>query len=70
MQSLLLSLVFHYRRKMLKKQKNLLDEVSAKVKSYNNIVIDFKYTLTQSERTNINQESKGNVALQGNLYQP
>ena len=45
----------------------MLDEVSAKVKSYNNIVIDFKYSL-HNPKENINQESKGNVALQGNLY--
>ncbi len=49
------------------KAKALLDEVSAKVKSYNNIVIDFKYALN-NQKENINQESKGNVALQGNLY--
>ncbi len=29
-----------------KKAKELLDQVSAKVKSYNNIVIDFKYSLS------------------------
>jgi hypothetical protein len=50
-----------------KKAKELLDEVSAKVKSYNNIVIDFKYSLN-NPKENINQESKGNVTLQGNLY--
>ena len=49
------------------KAKALLDEVSAKVKSYENIVIDFKYALN-NQKENINQESKGNVALQGNLY--
>lgn len=50
-----------------KKAKELLDGVSAKVKSYNNIVIDFKYSLN-NPKENINQESKGNVTLQGNLY--
>lgn len=50
-----------------KRAKNLLDQVSAKIKSYNNIVIDFKYTLTNTKE-NINQESKGNVTLQGNKY--
>ncbi|MFD2907664.1 outer membrane lipoprotein carrier protein LolA [Flavobacterium ardleyense] len=50
-----------------KKAKELLDEVSAKVKSYTNIVIDFKYSINNpAER--INQESNGNVALEGNLY--
>lgn len=50
-----------------KKAKTLLDQVTAKVKSYDNIVIDFKYTLNNSKE-NINQESKGNVTIKGNLY--
>ena len=49
------------------KAKTLLDEVSAQIKSYDNIVIDFKYSLN-NHKENINQESKGNVALKGNLY--
>ena len=49
------------------KAKALLDEVTSKVKTYNNIVIDFKYSL-QNLKENINQESKGNVLLQGNNY--
>lgn len=50
-----------------KKAKDLLDEVTAKVKGYSNIVIDFKYSLT-NPKENINQESKGNVILKGNQY--
>jgi len=50
-----------------KKAKALLDEVTAKVKSYDNIVIDFKYSLNNSKE-NINQESKGNVTLKDNQY--
>ncbi|MFY8069036.1 MAG: LolA family protein, partial [Flavobacterium sp.] len=50
-----------------KKAKELLDDVTSKVKSYNNIVIDFKYSLN-NPKERINQESNGNVALQGNLY--
>lgn len=50
-----------------KKAKELLDDVTSKVKSYNNIVIDFKYSLN-NPKEKINQESNGNVALQGNLY--
>lgn len=50
-----------------KKAKELLDEVTSKVKSYNNISIDFKYSLNNSKE-NINQESKGNVILKGNQY--
>lgn len=50
-----------------KKAKALLDEVTAKIKSYDNIVIDFKYSLNNAKE-NVNQESKGNVTLQGNKY--
>jgi outer membrane lipoprotein-sorting protein len=50
-----------------KKAKALLDEVTAKVKTYENIVIDFKYALNNSKE-NINQESKGNVTMKGNQY--
>ncbi|MCF6133386.1 LolA family protein [Flavobacterium wongokense] len=50
-----------------KKAKDLLDQVTAKIKSYNNITIDFKYTLTNNKE-NINKESKGNVIIQGNKY--
>ena len=49
------------------KAKTLLDQVSAKIKGYDNIVIDFKYSLSNAKK-NLNQESKGNVALKGNLY--
>lgn len=50
-----------------KKAKDLLDEVTAKVKGYENIAIDFKYSL-QNTKENINQDSKGSVMLKGNLY--
>ncbi|TRX03204.1 LolA family protein [Flavobacterium gawalongense] len=50
-----------------KKAKDLLDQVTAKVRSYDNIVIDFKYSLNNS-RENINQDSKGNVTMKGNQY--
>jgi outer membrane lipoprotein-sorting protein len=50
-----------------KKAKALLDQVTAKVKSYDNIVIDFKYSLNNS-RENINQDSKGNVTMKGNQF--
>ena len=50
-----------------KKAKDLLDAVTAKVKSYDNIVIDFKYTLNNAKE-NINQDSKGNVTLKGNMF--
>jgi outer membrane lipoprotein-sorting protein len=50
-----------------KKAKELLDQVTAKIKSYDNIAIDFKYTLTNNKE-NINKESKGNVTIQDNKY--
>ncbi|HOD09629.1 MAG TPA: outer membrane lipoprotein carrier protein LolA [Flavobacterium sp.] len=50
-----------------KKAKDLLDQVTAKIKSYDNIVIDFKYSLYNGKE-NINKESKGNVILDGNKY--
>lgn len=50
-----------------KKAKKLLDDVSAKAKTYTNIVIDFNYTL-KNTKEKINQESKGNVAISGNKY--
>ncbi|WP_418264895.1 LolA family protein [Flavobacterium faecale] len=50
-----------------KRAKALLDQVTAKVKSYNNITIDFRYCLTNAKE-NINQDSKGNVTMKGNQY--
>ncbi|WP_291275375.1 outer membrane lipoprotein carrier protein LolA [Flavobacterium sp.] len=49
------------------KAKALLDQVVAKTKSYKNIVIDFKYSIYNAKEK-INQESKGNVAMEGNKY--
>ncbi len=50
-----------------KKAKDLLDKVTTKIKTYNNITIDFKYSLNNSKE-NINKESKGNVILEGDKY--
>ena len=50
-----------------KKAKQLLDDVASKAKGYTNIVIDFKYNLSNAKE-NINQESKGNVSISGNKY--
>jgi outer membrane lipoprotein-sorting protein len=63
----LLLLFSHFVQAQDKKAKDLLDQVTAKIKTYDNIVIDFKYTLNNS-RENINQESKGNVVMRGNLF--
>lgn len=47
--------------------KDLLNKVSAKVKSYDNIHIEFKYTL-KNTKENINQETRGDVTLKGDQY--
>lgn len=47
--------------------KGLLSEVSSKVKSYDNIVIGFKYAL-HNTKENVSQETRGEVTLQGNKY--
>ena len=47
--------------------KTLLDEVTQKVKSYENISIDFKYVLNNSEE-NIRQETRGDVIMQSEKY--
>jgi len=49
------------------KAKALLDEVTLKAKSYENISIKFKYVLDNSEE-NIKQETRGNVIMQGDKY--
>ncbi len=50
-----------------KKAKDMLDQVTAKIKSFSNISVDFKYTLYNAKE-NINKESKGNVILENNKY--
>ncbi|QAA80461.1 outer membrane lipoprotein carrier protein LolA [Aequorivita sp. H23M31] len=47
--------------------KTLLREVSEKVKSYDNITIDFKYNLNNSKE-NVNQDTRGDVTLEGDKY--
>ena len=45
----------------------LLNDVSKKVKAYDNISIDFKYELNNLSE-NINQETKGSVTIEGDKY--
>ncbi|GHA33309.1 membrane protein [Salinimicrobium marinum] len=49
------------------KARQLLNEVSSKVEDYNNILIDFKYTL-ENTAENVQQETRGDVSLQGEKY--
>lgn len=47
--------------------KSLLNEVSQKVKSYDNIAIDFKYMLHNTAE-DIKQETRGDVVMQGEKF--
>ena len=47
--------------------KSLLSEVSNKVKSYENIQIDFKYSL-ENTRENVKQDTRANITLKGDNY--
>lgn len=49
------------------KAKTLLDQVSSKVKSYDNMVIKFDY-IQQDDAQNTTQKTKGSVALKGDKY--
>jgi len=49
------------------KAKTLLNEVSSKVNTYDNMVIDFKYTLENSAE-NMSQETRGDVSINGDKY--
>lgn len=50
-----------------KKAQGLLDEVYAKVSSYDNIFVDFKYSLYNAD-ANISQDTRGDVTLQKDKY--
>ncbi|WP_373057518.1 outer membrane lipoprotein carrier protein LolA [Zunongwangia sp. H14] len=49
------------------KAEALLNEVSSKVKSYDNMVIDFKYAL-ENTAENVSQETRGDVSIKGDKY--
>ena len=49
------------------KAEQLLDVVSEKMNSYENIYVEFNYKLHNAEE-NVNQETRGNVAMKGELY--
>ncbi len=49
------------------KSEQLLDVVSEKMNSYENIYVEFNYKLHNAEE-NVNQETRGNVAMKGDLY--
>ncbi len=47
--------------------RTLLNEVSAKVRGYDNIVIDFKWNLNNAKE-GVNQDTRGNVSIEGDKY--
>ncbi|APG59150.1 LolA family protein [Christiangramia salexigens] len=49
------------------KAEKLLNEVSSKVKAYDNMVIDFKYAL-ENTAENVSQETRGDVSIDGEKY--
>jgi len=49
------------------KAEQLLDVVSGKMNTYENIYVEFNYKLHNAEE-NVNQETRGNVTMKGDLY--
>ncbi|NND62779.1 MAG: outer membrane lipoprotein carrier protein LolA, partial [Flavobacteriaceae bacterium] len=47
--------------------KTLLNEVSDKVRAYDNIVIDFRWNLS-NKKENVNQDTRGDVTINGDKY--
>ncbi len=62
-----LSMVIGMQAQNSNKAELLLDEVSTKVEGYDNIVIDFKYSL-ENTAENVKHETRGDVSLQGEKY--
>ena len=59
--------VFSVNAQSSDKAQKLLNEVSAKVKSYDNMVIDFKYAL-ENTAEEVSQETRGDVSINGDNY--
>lgn len=49
------------------KAQKLLDEVSVKLNSYENMYVEFKYVL-DNEKEGVHQETRGNATMKGDLY--
>ncbi len=67
--SIILITILLFSTSIIKAQdaKTLLDEVSSKVKNYENISIDFKYSLVNTKE-NVKQDTRGDITLQGEKY--
>lgn len=59
--------IFSLQAQDSKKAKALLDQVYTKVISYDNIAIDFKYTLENSD-ANTKSETRGDATMKGDQY--
>lgn len=62
-----LSMVMVMQAQSPNKAELLLDEVSAKVENYDNIIIEFKYAL-ENTAEDVKHETRGDVSLQGEKY--
>ena len=69
MKSFILSLLFLVTPLVTFSQsaQSLLDEVANKVQSYDNISLDFKYSLVNTQQ-GISQETRGDLVLEGNKF--
>ncbi len=65
---LVISFTLNTQAQSSNKAEDLLQEVSSKVKAYDNMVIDFKYTLENTSE-NLSQETRGNVSIEGDKYE-
>ena len=60
-------MTFNVQAQSSQKAEKLLNEVSSKVKAYENMVIDFKYAL-ENKAENVSQETRGDVSIKGEKY--
>ncbi|TBW28542.1 outer membrane lipoprotein carrier protein LolA [Gramella sp. KN1008] len=60
-------LSFNVQAQSSQKAEKLLNEVSSKVQSYDNMVIEFKYAL-ENTAENVSQEARGDVSIDGEKY--
>ncbi len=60
-------LSFNVQAQSSQNAEQLLNEVSSKVKAYDNMVIDFKYAL-ENTAENVSQEARGDVSIDGEKY--
>lgn len=64
---LVLGFTFYVNAQNNKEAENLVQDILSKVKSYDNISIEFAYTL-ENLNENIKQETRGDVSIEGDKY--